>query len=322
MRKLLVIATVGALALTGCSDDGAAVRSTDSSSSACATGGTGSGVGSGAGTGSGSGVGATDASCAPDAATAKEPTTDDAEVLAGVQQYKTWAIAQVDATIKATTVFTDAVRAGDVEAAKAAYAPSRLPWESIEPVAGLLPDFDGAIDSRDDDFETPDDPKFIGWHKLEYLLWAKKDISGAKTFADGLDEQLQALRKALPGIEFTPSAVALGAGDLVEEVSKGKITGEEDRYSHTDLSDIYGNLLGAKKIIEIFTPVLQKNNSKFLTTVNAAFTTADNILEEYKDGTGWKPFTALTEENKLTLKGATADLAEKLAGLSDALGLK
>ena len=39
-----------------------------------------------------------------------------------------------------TKVFTDAVRAGDVEAAKAAFAPSRQAWERIEPIAGLVSD--------------------------------------------------------------------------------------------------------------------------------------------------------------------------------------
>ena len=86
---------------------------------------------------------------------------------------------QVDTLITENTTFTDAVRAGDVEAAKAAFAPARYAWEAIEPIAGLISDIDGAVDARVDDFENEDDPAWTGWHKLEYLLWEKGDISEA-----------------------------------------------------------------------------------------------------------------------------------------------
>ena len=70
------------------------------------------------------------------------------------------------------------MRAGDLEAAKAAYAPSREAWERIEPIAGLIEEIDGAVDARVDDFEGPNDPTFTGWHRLEYLLWEKNTTEG------------------------------------------------------------------------------------------------------------------------------------------------
>ena len=97
--------------------------------------------------------------------------TDDAAVTAAVAEYKAYVIEQIDEIVATTTVFTDAVRAGDLEAAKAAYAPSRQAWERIEPIAGLVEEIDGAVDARVDDFEGADDPEFTGWHRIEYLLW-------------------------------------------------------------------------------------------------------------------------------------------------------
>src|SRR4029077_9238574 len=131
--------------------------------------------------------------------------------------------------------FTDAVRAGDVEAAKAAFAPSRYCWEAIEPIAGLVSDIDAAVDSRVDDFEGEDDPAWTGWHKLEYLLWVKGDISeasGAPKLADQLDSELQELKSGVASAQIPPAAMPSGAAELIEEVSGGKLTGEEDRYSH------------------------------------------------------------------------------------------
>jgi Imelysin len=98
-------------------------------------------------------------------------STDNPLVTDAVAEYQSWVAEQVDLTIAATETFTDAVRAGDLEGAKAAYAPSRQGWERIEPIAGLVGEIDGAVDARVDDFEGVDDPAFTGWHRLEYLLW-------------------------------------------------------------------------------------------------------------------------------------------------------
>ena len=48
-------------------------------------------------------------------------------------------------------------------------------------------------------------------------------------------------------LEIPPAALAVGAAELIEEVSGGKITGEEDRYSHTDLWDFAANVDGSRE---------------------------------------------------------------------------
>ena len=48
-----------------------------------------------------------------------------------------------------------------------------------------------------------------------------------------------------PPLEIPPVVHPVGAAELIEEVSGGKITGEEDRYSHTDLWDFAANVEGS-----------------------------------------------------------------------------
>ena len=48
-----------------------------------------------------------------------------------------------------------------------------------------------------------------------------------------------------------------GAAGLIEEVAASKISGEEDRYSHTDLWD-FANIDGAQKIVDLLRPQLQR----------------------------------------------------------------
>src|SRR5690606_36413760 len=97
--------------------------------------------------------------------------TDSPLIIVAVNQYRTYVIAQVDDTVAATRELAAAIEAGDLEGAKARYAPSRQGWESIEPIAGLVEEIDGKVDARVDDFEDEDDPEFTGWHRIEHLLW-------------------------------------------------------------------------------------------------------------------------------------------------------
>ena len=69
--------------------------------------------------------------------------------------------------------FVDAVKAGDVDKAKALYPVARTYWERIEPVAESFGDLDPKIDGREDDERDPGVP-FTGFHRLEKDLWVDR----------------------------------------------------------------------------------------------------------------------------------------------------
>ena len=303
-RSLSVLTLVAALGLlAGCSDDGGTVRSEG--------GGSGSGSGS-TGSGSGSGLSASDLGS----------QSGDKDVTAAVAAYKTYVLGEVATLRQETKLFTDAVRAGDVAEARKQYAPSRVSWERIEPIAGLVEEIDVAVDARVDDFADESDPKWTGWHKLEYLLWVKKTAAGGKPLADQLDRDLGTLETQLKTIEITPKAVALGAGELIEEVSKGKITGEEDRYSRTDLWDFAANVEGAKAAYGVFKPVLAAKDAALVKTLDDRFTAVEASLKPYAvAGGGYRPYTALKPADKTRMQAQLGALSEDLAKLPAALGV-
>jgi iron uptake system component EfeO len=304
-----VVAALGlgaVLLLAGCgNDDGAGVRSEGAAS--------GSGSGSASGTGSGSGLAGQDLS----------GSTSDPQVQKAVADYKAWVVAEVEALVGDTAKFTDAVRAGDLAAAKKQYAPSRVRWERIEPIAGLVEEIDGKVDARVDDFEGVTDPQFTGWHRLEYQLWEKGSTGGTKRFADQLDKDIATLNQQIKGLEFPPAAVALGPAELIEEVSEGKITGEEDRYSHTDLWDFDANVDGSRKLFELLTPALQAKDAALTSEIAAGFDAVGKSLAEYENADGtFKPYTALEAADKTRMQAELASLSENLAKIPGVLGLR
>jgi iron uptake system component EfeO len=116
--------------------------------------------------------------------------------------------------------------------------------------------------------------------------------------------------------------VALGAGELIEEVSEGKINGEEDRYSHTDLSDFDANQLGAKQAYGYFRPIVEKKDKALATAIDQGFANVDESLEPYEVSEGvFKPFSTLTAADKQKMQSQLATLAESLAKVPAAIGV-
>ncbi len=85
-------------------------------------------------------------------------------------------------------------------------------------------------------------------------------------------------------MEIPPAALAVGSSELIEEVSTGKITGEEDRYSHTDLWDFAANVEGAEKGFELLEPAIEEEDPELAADIEDQFDELDAQLAEYEDG--------------------------------------
>ena len=264
--------------------------------------------------------------CAEDAAPVATPASSSAApvdplVTAGVVTYKAYVQEQVDGLVADTKEFTDAVRAGDVAKAQAEFAPSRQRWERIEPIAGLVDVLDGKVDARVDDFASTDDPEWTGWHRLEHQLFEEKTTDGGAVFADQLDADIATLKEQVATLDIPASAVGTGAAELVEEVSKGKITGEEDRYSGTDLWDFAANVDGAQAVVDALRPALTVKDADLLKQIDQQFAAVEASLKPYQRGTGWAPYSALTAADKDRLTAQLGALSENLAQIPGVLGL-
>ncbi|MPY62637.1 iron uptake system protein EfeO [Streptomyces spongiae] len=238
-----------------------------------------------------------------------------------VADYRKYAQEQADATIPLVKVFAEAVKDGDIEAAKKAYAPSRIGWERTEPVAESFGDIDPEVDARADGLEKGQ--KWTGWHALEKALWQDKKIGAEqKTLADQLVTDLTDWQKRVGKAEITPTSMANGAKELLDEVSTGKVTGEEERYSHTDLVDFKANVEGAQKAYELLKPVAQENDKTLTTELDKQFAALDTLLDTYradKNSYDFVSYDKVGESDRKKLSDAVNALAEPLSKLATAV---
>ncbi|MHA6139652.1 iron uptake system protein EfeO [Pseudomonas mohnii] len=245
------------------------------------------------------------------------------ELVQPISDYKIYVTEQLDELASHTRQFTDAVKKGDLATAKKLYAPTRVYYESIEPIAELFSDLDASIDSRVDDHEKGVKAEdFTGFHRIEYALFSQNSTQGLGELADGLDKDIKDLQTRVAGLTFPPEKVVGGAAALLEEVAATKISGEEDRYSHTDLYDFQGNIDGAKKIVDLFRPPIEKQDAAFIAKVDKNFATVNRILAKYKTaGGGFETYDKVSENDRKALVGPVNTLAEDLSTLRGKLGL-
>jgi iron uptake system component EfeO len=245
----------------------------------------------------------------------------DPKLDAAVAAYREYAQEQADATIPKVETFANAIKAGDLTAAKNAYALSRVGWEATEPIAESFGDIDPKTDTRADGLEKGQ--KWTGWHALEKALWQDKKIGAEqKVLAAQLVTDLKDWQKRVGKAEITPTSMANGAKELLDEVATGKITGEEDRYSHTDLSDFKANVDGAQKAYELLKPVAQKNDAALTTELDKQFAALDTLLDKYRSTTtsdGFVSYDKVTEDQRKELSDGVNALAEPLSKLAAAV---
>ncbi|MFB8438904.1 iron uptake system protein EfeO [Streptomyces niveus] len=244
---------------------------------------------------------------------------------AAVAAYRQYTLAQAEETLPKAKVFAQAVKAGDIEAAKRAYADSRIGWERTEPVAESFGDIDPKVDLRADGLEEGQDPEtdWTGWHRLEKSLWEDKKITPRdKELADLLITDLTVWQKKVGTAEITPTSMANGAKELLDEVATGKVTGEEERYSHTDLVDFKANVEGAEKSYTLLKPVASKNDAALTGELDTQFAALNTLLDKYRADKTSYVFTSYDKVGKAErkeLSDAVNALAEPLSKLAAAV---
>ena len=234
-----------------------------------------------------------------------------------VTDYTKYVQGQVASLVSSTTLFAVAVEAGDVTKAKALYAPARALYERIEPVAESFGDLDPDIDARINDVADP--TQWTGFHRIEQALWANNTTAGMGPIAKKLVADVLQLQTLVESTTFQPNEIANGATSLLDEVSKSKITGEEERYSHIDLVDFQANVDGSQAAFTALEPSVTLVDPNLAASIKQQFSLLDAALANYGSGSSFALYGTLSTSEIRTLASGVDALAEPLSKVAVAI---
>jgi iron uptake system component EfeO len=235
---------------------------------------------------------------------------------------------QSDQLLAKTQEFVDLYKSGDDEGARALYPDARVHWERIETVAESFGDLDPMMDAREADLEPGQE--WTGWHRIEKDLWPERAQETGKgytpltteeraTYADDLLANTQTLDGRVQELTYTVDQIANGSRGLLEEVATGKVTGEEEYWSRTDLWDFQANVDGARVGYEGVRPIVEQKNPDLATQLDARFDELQTLLDATRVGDGFKTYDQLTPDEVKDLSDAVNALAEPLSKLTAAV---
>jgi FTR1 family protein len=245
------------------------------------------------------------------------PQSSDKNLRAAVTGYQSYVKTQAAELRTRVRAFAAAVSAGDVAKAKALFASARAPYETIEPVAESFGDLDPRIDARVNDVAKGE--AWTGFHRIEQALWRHGSTKGMRPIADQLVADVQSLHAKVQQETYQPEQLANGATGLLGEVSKSKITGEEDRYSHTDLWDFEANVAGAQTAFGLLAPALRSHDAKLAANVAARFDAVQKELDRIKRRGRFPSYDTVGEAQRRTFSQLVDALAEPLSEVASKL---
>jgi iron uptake system component EfeO len=257
-----------------------------------------------------------------------------------VADYVAYVKSQAGELIPAVAAFSAAYAVGDDETARSLFASTRVFYERIEPTAEAFGDLDPKIDYREVD-AVAEGLDWTGFHRMEKDLWppAEGDLNSDGTsafldwapstpderaaFAEQLVSDVQDLYDLVYADDFTVTLadISNGAIGLLDEVAVGKISGEEDWWSHTDLTDFAANVQGAQVAFGNVKAIAEsKGEGELVDEIQSRFDALDALLAQHGSlDAGFTPYDEVTDAQRRELSDGVNALAEPLSQLTDAV---
>ena len=258
---------------------------------------------------------------ASDAAAKAKPSM--VAFIGPLSEFRVYLSSQGTALIKAATALEQAIEAGDLSQAQALYVPARAAYQRIAPAAQRLAELDNAINARADYFEKREqDPAFIGFHRLEYALFQQRNLDGLTPVAQRLTRDVTTLKQQLLAEPLPPEQlVSIVVRNLYTLADVRASSGEEERYSHTDLNGFAANLDVARKVVELLRPLLNKSAADVLPKIDSALAAFDSELNGLKVKDGYASYDSVSAEQRKQIADKAQALADALDTIDPALGL-
>jgi iron uptake system component EfeO len=240
-----------------------------------------------------------------------------------LSEFRVYLSSQGGALVKAVTALEQAIEAGDLTQAQALYVPAREAYQRLAPASQRLAELDNAINARADYFEKREqDSAFSGFHRLEYGLFQQRNLDGLAPIAQRLVTDVTSLKQQLLAQSLPPEQlVSIVVRNLNSLADVRAASGEEERYSHTDLNGFAANLDAARKVVDLMRPLLTKSAAQLLPEIDSAISALDAELSGLKVDGRYASYDSVTADQRKQIADKAKALAVALDGIDPALGL-
>jgi iron uptake system component EfeO len=237
-----------------------------------------------------------------------------------LSEYKVYLALQSGQMVRATGALATAVKAGDLAAARAAYAEARTAYRHVEAVSGRIADIENAIDPVAAYLAGREqDPAFIGFHRIEFGLWKEGATEGLGPIADRLAADAATLRDRLKAQKFEPADLTGFAAREARRLAEGPVISGDNLYAGDDLGEFAAAVDGLDKPVSLLLPLVTEASPDTAKAVTDAF--AATRSEIAKDA-GAATYADVPADARQALAASFNALADAIDRINPALGLE
>ena len=235
-----------------------------------------------------------------------------------VQEYRDYVVPQLSTLAIQVDALRDALRAGDANAAKAAWLQAQLTWERVGAAYGSFGDLAAAIDGLPNGLPAGvDDPGFSGLRRIEYGLWHGQSTATLVPVADQLAQNVATLREKLPTVTADPADLPLRAHEILEDSLRDKLSGNTDQGAGSGYQETLADIDGTRVVLGELAPLLDARRPQLVATAQAQL----NTLEQALRATTASPETVpLTQRQRVN--AAIGQALETLSLIPDLLEIR
>lgn len=241
-------------------------------------------------------------------------TTD---LLGPARTYHAYVTAGLNTLVHQVAVLASRIRAGHLDAARAAWLPAHLTYERLGAAYGTFGNYDTEIDGRPDGLARGvSDPGFTGFYRIEYGLWHGQSARQLDGPAAKLDGNVRALRRFWPGMEVDLLDVGLRTHEILENALQFQLTGHDDYGSGTTLATTAANITGTRELLIVLHPLLVARYPG-LPAADAGLYRLDRLVSaaQRPDGS-WTPVARLSTVQREQIDAAAGQVLQDLAPIA------
>lgn len=241
-----------------------------------------------------------------------------------LSEYKVYLALQSGQMIQATKTLQNAIEAGDVAAARAAYGAARIAYRHVESVSGRLADIENAIDPVAAYLAGREqDPAFTGFHRIEFGLWRQSSASSLKPIADKLAADASTLRDRLKALRFEPADLSGNSAREARRLAEGPVISGDSLYASDDLAEFAAAVDGLEKPVSLLLPLVAEASPETAKAATDAFAATRAEIGKLGGGTGTPvAYTDVPPDARKTLSASFTALADAIDRINPTLGLE
>jgi iron uptake system EfeUOB component EfeO/EfeM len=251
--------------------------------------------------------------------------TPEAEALSEYRGYVAGKLATLQSQVGALAA---AIGSGNLAQAQSAWLSAHLTWLEIGQDDGAYGCF-GALGGEIDGLAAghplgTSDPGFTGFHRIEFDLWSKRDLSAAGGDTATLERLLGELVK-VPLSSYLPAS-ATGIGnwllrphEVLEDALRDSLTADDDYGSGTDLASIGADVVAVRELLGLLGPVLNPLAPGLVARATGELNALSGAIAATRVNGGWVSIADLPIRQRQQVDADVDAALETLAPLPDLL---